>query len=623
MTDIFRYRVFAFVFITVGAVTILVLSWLIWASWKSVHVVREAELRAIEFEQLSGKITYLDEVLTSAARLAASTGDAQWEARYDEHVPLLDKAIARAIAIAGETPASSGVRQTNDANNALIAMEEEAFALARDGRRTEALALLQSDVYERQKALYSRGMNSFVDALQSKIFETDAEKIRDVNLSLVAAFSALVVLMALWCFFVRLLYRQQQQLSALNRELEFANSAKSEFLTTMSHEIRTPMNGVLGMASVLMATDLTAEQRKQVLTIKHSGETLLLLLNDILDLSKIEAGRVELETLNFRLSNLLNSTAAFWESQFRSKNLDFEIAVDPDVAPVLKSDPTRIRQVLFNLIGNAFKFTKEGGVKVTVSQRLVDNQPVLTFAIVDTGVGIAPEAQAKLFQKFSQADSSVTRKYGGTGLGLAICKQLVELMGGEIGVRSAPPQGATFWFTIACEHGSVDAAEADEWMTDHDEPPASNSPLRILVAEDNNVNQMVIGAILKKAGHNVDIVGNGIEAVAAVMRSQYDLILMDVQMPEMDGATATRKIRKISGYPQRVPIVAVTANAMLGDREKYLDAGMSDYLSKPITAHRLLGLLAKYAASAEAIEAPDAVWAVEISKKSSTAGRRH
>ncbi len=618
-TEKFRHDVLPLLFLIVGAVTVVVVSWLFWASWKSVNVAKSVEARAVAFEKLSGQITYLDEVLTGSARLAASTGDVTWEQRYHAHVPLLDEAIARAIVTAGATPASSGVAQTNEANKLLIAMEEEAFALVRQGQNDRALVLLQSDAYEALKALYSSGMESFVKILQGKLHDTNAAKIQYMNLSLVAALSSLIAVIILWWLLVRLLYKQQRQLFTLNKELESATAAKSEFLASMSHEIRTPMNGVLGMASVLMSTDLSAKQRKQVLTIKHSGEALLSLLNDILDLSKIEARCVELEVLNFDLQSLLESVEAFWESQFQGKKLGFSIEVEPDVASTLKSDPTRIRQILFNLIGNAVKFTKDGGVKVIVSQEALQNNELeLRFAVIDTGIGIAPETQTKLFNKFAQADSSVTRNYGGTGLGLAICKQLAELMGGKIGMESAPGRGSTFWFTIRCEPGDPQAVEAEQWIAETDDItlPVSDQNLRILIAEDNNVNQMVLNAILSKTGHHVDMVSNGIEAVAAVMRCQYDLILMDVQMPEMDGVTAARKIRELHGAAEKIPIIAVTANAMLGDREKYLDAGMTDYISKPINSQKLLSVLAKYSNSESCAAAPIIEHETELSQKS-------
>ena len=397
--------------------------------------------------------------------------------------------------------------------------------------------------------------------------------------------------------------RQREEMRELAHELteardkaEKANNEKSDFLAIMSHEMRTPLNGVLGMASLLAASNLTEEQQRQTEMIKRAGDALLVIVNDLLDLAKIEIGKLNIASADFDLHSFMEDVAAFWEPRATEKGLSFDLFLPPGLPKFLTADATRIRQILDNYLNNAVKFTAEGSLTLAVDYALSGPGKVkVRFTVSDTGRGIPEDRHGRLFERYSQADDSINRKFGGSGLGLAICKQLGALMDGQVGFESEEGKGSIFWCELACDIGNPANVRAafDLSVIEDFNQLLKGRRLDILLAEDSRINQAVIEGIFLESPHQVTVAKNGEEAVRMAQEKPYDVILMDHYMPILDGIEATGKIRTPGAPFSDTPIIALTANVMPEQRERYTAAGMNDYVPKPVDPGALFDAIAR------------------------------
>jgi len=384
------------------------------------------------------------------------------------------------------------------------------------------------------------------------------------------------------------LREREAEARAARMQAEEAAAAQGQFLATMSHELRTPLNSVLGFADILLdRSDLVPEVRRQVGLIQTAGAFLLTVVNDVLDFSKIEEGKLELVSEDFSLQAMIDNSLSVIRDFASNKRLGLTIKIEETVPRYVRGDEGRLRQVLLNLLNNAVKFTHEGTVSLAVGQRMTSGGEQVRFAVTDTGIGIAADKKDRLFQRFSQVDGSTSREFGGSGLGLAICRRLVELMGGEIGVDSVPGEGSTFWFAVTLPV----AAEPRSQQRQLETARACGRPLHILLVDDVEVNQEIATAMLASAGHSVDAVSDGSDAIMAVANNAYDIVFMDIQMPGMDGVTATKHIRALTGVAGQVPIVAMTANVLPQQITSFRAAGMNGHVRKPLQRHELFASL--------------------------------
>ncbi|WP_121352364.1 ATP-binding protein [Flavisolibacter nicotianae] len=511
----------------------------------------------------------------------------QWFAApaYSRHYQKLDALIHRKIAISSET--LTAFRKGG---------KTEAEAMVKTGRGRTLRDSIEQVIYELDNVRKAE-LNHITGAI-----EKSGQSTRFWAFG-IGAIALIAVISAFW-FMLNQGRQQQKIINLLNeserRSKDLANM-KEQFLANMSHEIRTPMNAILGFTNLLRRTQLNGEQRQYVQNIHSAGENLLALVNDILDLSKIEAGMMSLEETRFSLHSLLSSVGAMFSEKIREKNLDFAVRIDPAVPDILSGDAVRLTQIMVNLISNAVKFTEQGKVDVEISLVTQKKDEVrLQIHIADTGIGISPEKQRAIFERFQQADTETTRRFGGTGLGLAIVKQLVALQNGSITVKSEQGKGSTFVLQLTYKVPDVNLLYAAALSAQEEAVPLQK--ITVLIAEDNIMNQQLVSHLMKSWGIDFVLVSSGSEAVEELKRKAYSIVLMDIQMPGMDGYTATQVIR--NELKLATPIIAMTAHAMAGEREKCLRLGMNDYVSKPIKETVLYNMIGQHAQNLPDSEAP-------------------
>jgi signal transduction histidine kinase/ActR/RegA family two-component response regulator len=587
--------------------------------------ISDASHTSAQLAQIHGDLVSINRERGFVIRSARESGDRRWESRYRSLGAQLDNRLHDASVLAVSPAVKAATRRASEARLLVASAETRAFAQIRKGNAVKASQIISDPRYVANADAYNKAVDSLLSTAWDYVEQQRVAAQNATRMAMIGAIVVLIVLSIIWYAILLdaerrgkalataqaelLAYRDKLELRVRERtqalkqardKAEGASKAKSEFLAVMSHEIRTPLNGILGMTKALGNTNVSEEQGEMLEVVEQSGAALLTILNDVLDLSKIEAGEFKLNKAEFCVREIAHASLEMFGKAAKAKGLCFDVKINIDEDLRFKGDAARIRQVLNNLLSNAVKFTHKGGIEVILTEELDhDHKTCLSIVVRDTGAGIPYAAQKTIFDRFTQVDSSLSREFQGTGLGLAICKELVEHMGGEINLKSDPGKGSRFCFFVAVDkvHEIKTAVAPDTngegKAANKDSAKAAKRAMRILVAEDNPTNRMVIKAILSHARADVTFVEDGQEAVKTWQSQNFDLVLMDIQMPHMNGVEATQAIREIeaSEHMNKTPIVAVTANAMPHQREEYLAAGMDDHVAKPIEPQLLFAAM--------------------------------